>query len=163
MLYANRPEDILFANRVPRTDPDTLLDQITSCAKILVNQQNRLMALEANQVTINAPVVIQPSTRALNTDFIVNSGRNALVFYTVELSTSCVLTGSDDVSVLLFIDGTSRGLIRNFLNVTLALGITVSQIHQKILTGFVPAGQTVNLTSSGTGSATLIQTIEVLM
>jgi hypothetical protein len=165
-IYSDDPQSILFSNRSRIPTLEQLTQQVNSLAKILVNSRgydDRISSLESKLVPLLVEHVFQRPTRILDTDFIISSSRKSLVFYTVELTAARVLTGIDSASVTLMVDGISQTIAENLLNVTLALGVGITNTHQKIIIGYVPPGSTVNLTSSGTGTMTLIQSLEVIL
>lgn len=108
-----------------------------------------------------APVLRQIVERALDADFVIHATRDAHVFYTVQLTASLFLTGTDYAQVSLSVDGTEIAVAKNLLTMTLALGVTQTVTHQKVVSTLVPAGSTVRLTSTGTCS--LIDTLEILL
>lgn len=156
-LYSDNPQSILFNNRTQEPTLENLQAQVNSLARILVSQ-----SLEIPVVVVN-PIISNIQNRSLDSNFVVSGSRDALVFYTIELTASRVLTGSETAQVDLICAGNIIGTVKNLLTVTLALGVGITNTHQKILMGFVPMGSTINLASSGTGTSTLIQSLEVLL
>lgn len=101
------------------------------------------------------------ATRSLNGCFQVSSARDALVNYSVDISTSATLLGGQTGTVFLetFTDsGCTSGTqeVARFVNgnsVSLAIAITVTQNLTGTLTGYVPAGRYLRLrTENTTGS-----------
>lgn len=126
-----------------------------------VNRENNINML----IAPTPPRTSSSPTRLLDTDFIVSIIQDAYVSYTVELVASVSLLGlsSDEADVDLQINGIAIMLSRNALTATLALGTAFTHTHRKVLTAYVPRGNTVRLVSSGTGSSTLVSAQEVLL
>lgn len=162
MIYGDNPEDILLGNRTRTLTIEQAQAQINSLARMLVDVRNRCTQLESEVVTLPATCWSQPS-RSLNTDFTVHDTKNAWVFYTLELTVTGLITGTDNIAVSLFTDGLVTTMVKKLLTVTLALGVMITQTQQVILSAFVPAGKSINLTTSGTGIATLVNVLEVLV
>lgn len=94
--------------------------------------------------------------RVLDTTFVVSRSAPALVIYTVELT---VTLSSESCKLL--IDGVAVG--EALLNVSLLSGlISLSTTARQQLVGFVPAGSTVQLVTSGGGTVTLVQALELV-
>lgn len=110
------------------------------------------------------------TTRALDSDFVVSAERNARVSYTIETTTAATGAGDNDSEALveLVIDGVVRHSARNRIVATLTailglLGLSLtSNVQRWVLSGYVSAGQTVRLVTSGTGTAALLSVQEVL-
>lgn len=117
----------------------------------------------SNLIPAQPPSVSQPS-RALNVDFTIDPLRNSLIFYTVSLTTSLGISGTDSAQVDLLIDGIITSTVQSSISLVLGLlSLTQSQSEQQILCGYVPGGSTVHLTTSGTETAVLVQCLEVLI
>lgn len=157
--YSDNPQDIIFNNRSRTPTIEELTAQVTSLARILVNQ-NLNISTTAQTPTRLASL----QNRSLNSDFIISNIQDALVFYTIELSVSLTLSGTDSETVTLMVNNVANVSIKNLITLVLGLlSLTQTNTQQEILIGFVPAGSTVNLTTSGTGTATLLQSMEVLL
>ena len=131
----------------------------------------KIVAQTSNMSSTPAPVVVALyPIRSMDTDFIVSTNQNAEVSYTIETSTAATGAGSndDEARVDLVINGVIIHSARNRIVATLTailglLGISLtSNVQRWVLSGYVPMGSTVNLTSSGTGTKTLISAQEVL-
>lgn len=155
------PQSIIINNREYPVTTDTLTKQVNALATMMLvvdGYEARISALEAAKPSFSNPI------RALDTDFVVDWVRDAYVVYTIESSVTVAITGSQYTQVDLNIDGNSNATIKHYLSMILGLlSLSVTQIHQKVLIGYVPAGSTVHMTTSGTGTATLIQCLEVLL
>lgn len=169
MIYGDDPQDVIFNNRAGRSSLDSLGQDIVSLARSMANQRAliaRIEALERAVALIPGTPVLTKQVRALDTDFVIDQNRNALVFYTIELTATGTLTGTSQVSVDLLVDTASISTIKNLLTVTLSLGSLIgSDTKQKVLVGYAPAKSVINLasSSSGGGSASIIQASEVLI
>lgn len=110
-------------------------------------------------------VAVSYPSRALDTNFIISTTQAAQVSYTVELISTASLLGlnTDSADVDLQIDGISIAFSRNALAATISLGTAFTHTHRKVLPGYVPAGSTVRLASSGTGTSTFISAQEILL
>lgn len=164
--YGDYPYRVLLANRTQTPTLDQLQSQVNSLARILVDVQDAIKGigdLSTIVASLNISSLVSAQSRALNSDFTISSTRNAIAFYTIELSVSQAITGTDTVAVDMFLNSISVGRVKKILTVTLGLGIAITNTDQKLLIGFVPAGSTVNLTSSGTGTATLNDSLELLL
>lgn len=159
-MYADDPQQLLLANRLRVPSLETLAEQVNTIARILITQK---LTLEQVVTATPASPTLSKQERVLDTNFIVSTSQNALVFYTLELTASRILTGTDSTTVDLLLDGTTLGTVKNLLTVTLALGVGILHTHQKILMGFIPKGGTVNLATGGAGNATLISSLELLL
>lgn len=110
--------------------------------------------------------VVNYAHRNLNEVFVVAALRPALVFYTVELTVTLASSGThtDSATVTLLIDGVSTtSTARNEVTATLLLGSAITLTYQQVLIGFATAGSTVEMVTSGTGTVTLVQSVEALM
>lgn len=165
-FYDDRPERILMSNRTRVPSAEEITAQINALARMLINlaeANNRILSLENQILSLQVKPISLKVVRSLDTDFVVHSTRSALVLYTIELTASRVLTGTDSVQADLVVDGLSQSDLKNLLSVTLALGVGITSTHQKVLIGFILPNSTVNLTTSGTGTASIIQSLEVLL
>lgn len=108
--------------------------------------------------------------RAFNEDFVVSTVRDARVSYTIETSTAATGAGDNESEALieLLIDGNVVHSARNRIVATLTsilglLGISLtSNVQRWVLNGYVRAGQTVRIATSGTGTTSLLSVQEVL-
>lgn len=160
------PQQIIMANRKGEIDNNEIIKQLNSLAMILASQQNldtRISALEASVTTLNLMPLFLYKDRTLNTEFTPHTTRNTLVFYTLELQVSRFVTGNDNISVSIIIDGIQQSTVKNALDVTLSLGLGITNTSQKHLFAFVPVNSVVKLETSGSGSASIIQSVEVLL
>lgn len=162
MTFYVTPEDIILVNRTLMPTVSDLTQQILCLSNVVNQQAAQIKQLQAAAVVINPITWSQPS-RSLDTDFVIDSGRDALVFYTVELTATGLISGTVFSQVTLNAQALPLATVKNLLTVTLGLGVLITQTQQKVLIGLVPAGQTVNLASSGTGTATLANVLEVLL
>lgn len=114
---------------------------------------------------------ITSPSRSLNTNFTVSTDRPAFVAYNVKLEvTNPLLAGSASATATLQYStngGTSWTTV-NAASAVATVGLTVSvailNAHEHVVTGFVPAGALVRITSStaGVGTVTLLRGQEVL-
>lgn len=105
---------------------------------------------------LNKIPISSVASRALDTSFVVDSDSPALVFYTVELSVTL-----NTIEVELQIDDVVVG--NAYLDTALLSGlISLETTTRQQLVGFANAGQTVQLVSSGAGTATVISTLELV-
>lgn len=105
--------------------------------------------------------------RILDTIFQISTTYPALVFYTVDLSVSFALLSSQAITVDLLSDASSppttlHGQAKLLGSQLLGLGVTITNTQRQQLVAYIPAGNYVKLSSSGTGSATLINSLELL-
>lgn len=164
MIYTEDPQLILFNNRTRTPTLEELTEQVNVLARIAISANDfsdRIATLEAVYSQLAVSTIADKQTRSLNTDFVIDAARDALVFYTIELTATRILTGTDTAVTDLCVNGDSVCTVKNLLSVVLALGVNITNTHQKVLMGFVPRGGTVNLTSSGT--ATFINGVELLL
>lgn len=114
------------------------------------------------------------ATRALNTAFQVNTTRDSEVRYSVDISTTVSLSGSQVGTIILEMatnSGFTTGVqtIQQFSNGnsgTLVIGLVLTQLSTACLNGFVPSGNWVRLRSvNNTGTPTFTYQIgqEVLL
>ena len=116
------------------------------------------LAAEAAAALTTPRLVSLSLPRTLDTDFVISATRAAHVFYTLELTAALSLLGThtDDIAVAIIAVGVIQASIfKNLLTATIVLGWCLTLTHQKVLAGYVPAGATVRLVSSGSGTATL--------
>lgn len=155
------PQSIVIANRVYPVTADTLTQQVNALANMMLvvdAYESRIVALEAERPSVSMPV------RGLDANFVVDFARNALVFYTIDLDVSVAISGTQTAQVDLMVDSVSNATVKNKISLILGLlSLTVHPVHQKVLMGYVPAGSVVNLTTSGAGTSTLVQSMEVLL
>lgn len=168
MIYGDDPTQIILVNRTQAPTLENLKAQVTSLARAMVD-------LRIDQVTseqVAAAVAngtfrptLQAIERTLDTDFVISTERDTLAFYTVETVVTASALGltTTTADVQLVIDGVASGETQHNMSVTLGLSTSATHTHRKVLTGYVPRGATVNLTSSGTGTKTLISSVEILL
>lgn len=104
--------------------------------------------------------------RELDTIFQPSETSACLVFYTVELSISYSLLSPQEVTVQLLSDTNSDPVIvqaeaKKSAEQLLGLAVTAIQTDRQQLVAYVPAGTYVKLATSGTGTATLVNQLEV--
>lgn len=170
MIYDENPLDILFNNRTRIPNLEQLTLQVNSLARMALtikDNKNRLSTLEAAIIPLQVAKSFVNPDRSLNTDFIVSSTRDALVAYSIDLTVTASIVGTATNTILLalLINGVSINSIQQSLTATILIGLSIAPTHRHFLTTIVPAGATVNLTSTitGTGSATLVSTQETLL
>lgn len=168
MKYVDDPQLILMQNRTGLS-LNQMADQINALARIAISSKDhegRIATLESALAALTKPSYSYPM-RVLDTDFVIDPNRHAIVNYTIDLDVTASLLGAhtNTAIVNLIVNGTSAGIVKNDLIAIITLGLSVQPVQRKILSGFVPAGTTVNLTSTivGTGIATLVSAQEALL
>lgn len=131
----------------------------------LVDRAEDLVDL-LNNITLHVPT-IQTPTRTLNTNFQVNTTRPALCFYTVQLAATSTLIGGQNQTIRILSNPANPPTVercRGFLLLTQALGVNAQlQSAQAVsLSYLVPAGHWVRIDSTGTGTGTLITSVELI-
>lgn len=166
MIYSDIPDTIILNNRTLTPDLYNLQAQVTSLARIASDDRLQLALLPGMQAALTSLLTSRSGlrqTRALDTDFVISPTIDAFVFYTLELTTSLLIAGTDEITVDLVVDGQIISTVKSRLQMTLALGVTQTTVQQKILCGMVPKNATVRLTTtSNSGTATLITSFEAL-
>lgn len=162
------PRRILMENRSRTPTIEELTDQVNRLATILSDKAAndlRISVIEAALAPLIVSRMFLKTERSLDTNFIVNPLRKALVFYTIELTASRGSTGVDTAQVNLLVDGVSVSSALNSLTLTVTLPseVEITNTLQKIVMGYIPSGSTVNIASSGTGISTVVQCLEVLL
>lgn len=113
----------------------------------------------------------QPSasvvTRALNTSYRLSTGRDAMVSYSVQITSTLNLTSGQNGTVNLQISPdnstwTTIATQTNNNNGSLTLGFTTN-VQSGSLTGFVPATYYIKLTTVGTSTFSWNSGMEVLL
>jgi hypothetical protein len=116
----------------------------------------------AAEYTPSCMEVVPPSqvsvSRSLNSAFQVSTTRNALVTYSVRISTTATLSGGQTGDVVLEIASNSGfssnvqtlSMAENGLSIGIAISITVDQVQTFTVSGFVPAGYYVRLRTVNT-------------
>lgn len=148
----------------------------------LVNTSSGLIWLQISIVGANTsliapmsiPKVQTTATRTLNSAFQVNSSRNSMVNYSVDIAATISLTTGQSGTVFLEIASdsgftTNVQTISQFTNGnagSLTIGLNLTQTNTGCLTGFVPSGYYCRLrTANNTGTPTFTYKIgqEVLI
>lgn len=166
-VYADRPEDIIFQNRTLQPTLQNLQQQVTSLARVAFD--DRLAIADLPDIRTKIAILDVPRQgdkviRPLNTDFTISATRDALVFYTLELTTALLLAGTDEVTVDLVVGGQVISTVKSRITMTLILGVTRTDVQQKVLSGMIPRSAVANLTvTSNNGTAILISSYEVLI
>lgn len=103
-------------------------------------------------------------TRSLNSPFVVDALKAADVAYTIELSLTA-LAGGNPIQVDLqisapmgtFFTVSSAKMDANILTGLLSLGV----LNRQVVSAWVPIGYSVQMVSSGTGTASIVEQTEV--
>lgn len=167
MIYDVDPQQILFQNRTRIPNLEQLTDQVNALARNLIQQElinDRIIQLETI-IALFTTRVGTPVARILNSDFVISLNQDTIGFYTIELTTSLSLTGTDEVSVDLNLDGISMAQVKNkqVLNLGI-LSLTDTSTQRYLLSGYVRRSQIVNLAvTSNSGTATYVSGFEVLL
>lgn len=124
--------------------------------------QGQVGALEAAQPPARG---FGTPPRTLDTDFVVSTTRDAEVRYIVAFTIAATLLGSqtDTAQVDLLLDGVIADTTKSALMATLTLGVSLTHTYRLPLNCTVPAGSTIHLATSGTGTITLISAREILL
>lgn len=117
-----------------------------------------------NAVGTPEPISVTPLELSLDTDIIISTTRLAIVVYTVELSVAANTAGvnNDDAMVSLMVGGQEVSSSKNAISATITailglLGFSISSSTNRwAVAGFVRAGETVRLVSSGSGNMSVI-------
>lgn len=138
---------------------------VDSLLRFLGAQPDVTPLLQAQIAALQTPRLHDFPARSLDTEFTVSTTRESEVSYTVALVASATLLGlnSDTADVNLYINGNLSAPNKNQLDATLGLGLSFTVTQHKTMTARVPAGATVQLVSSGTGTKTLLVSREVLL
>lgn len=108
------------------------------------------------------------SSRSLNTVFQPSTTHDCIVIYYISLSETLSVGGGQTGTVTLKISAvnpptTTQGVNSNSNTGLLTLTLTSTQLQQAPIMGFVPAGYYVELITSGTGTITYQNGIEILL
>lgn len=131
---------------------------------LYLNTQAKIATLAKNTAVPSTP------TRALNTSFIPNATYPSWVCYTIEITCTASLTGGQTGGVELRSDTaatptTVRASVSNANSVSLAIALTAINTQRATVSYLVPAGHSVKLVSSSTGSPSIsiINQVEVAL
>lgn len=107
-------------------------------------------------------------TRSMNTGIQISQYRDAFVSYSVQITSNLTLTGGQSGTVLLQTSPnnstwTTIATQVNNSTGTLTIGLNTSNVQSGSLTGFVPMGYYVRMSSSGTSAFSWQSGIEVLL
>lgn len=114
----------------------------------------------------------QPSasivTKSLNTSYQLSLYRDAMVTYSVQISSSLTLSGGQSGTITLQTSPnnstwTTISTQTNNNTGSLTIGLNTTNTQATSLTGFVPAGYYIKIVTSGTATMTWICGMEVLL
>lgn len=114
------------------------------------------------------PMLMNVVTKSLNTSYLVNSNRDILISYSVQITSTLSLAGGQSGTVSLQrspdnVNWTTVGSITNNNNGTLTIGLNTSQVQTAPLITILPAGYYVKIVTSGASTFAYISGTETLL
>ncbi len=171
MSLESIPAQVIMANRMGPQSLEVLTEQVTMLAHAMCGQAEYSTAQGTkssnDRYILGTKVPKNTATsspqRTLNTPFQVDLSNSSLVFYTIELVVQAPLLDTQTASVLLHCNDIPSA------EATLTSGqlsgislVSLQTTSRQMLTGWIPAGHTVNLVSSGSGSSSVISSLELI-
>lgn len=109
------------------------------------------------------------AVRSFNSNYVVSENRSALVRYSVQIASSITLSGGQSGLVALEYSANGvdnwieAGRLVNTNTGAVVIGVSVTNTNAGQITGLIPAGYTVRLRSTGTGTITYLSGQETLL